>query len=116
MMIAELVEQTTAHLLLHEQRLTDPRRLVEECINSALKGMKEELVCQLSPEAWARVTLIYQKHFLDTGCDISVSEIVTCVLRDAINNNRMDMLTLQLAQQKRQQKTPPRTNLKVIKD
>ena len=34
------------------------------------------------------------------GCDVSVAEIVAAVVRDSISTSRMDMLTLQLAQQK----------------
>ena len=74
----------------------DPSPLVDECLTSARRSFRDEFILSMSPEAWARISLIYCKNFLDTGSDISVGEIVAKVLRDPVHIGRMDMLTQQL--------------------
>ena len=97
----QLRDQACANLMLMMPSLEeDASRLVDECLTDARKSFRNEFICRLSPAAWAKITLIYFKHFLDTGCDVSVAEIVVAVIRDSINTSRMDMVTLQLAQQK----------------
>ncbi len=96
-----LREQTCACLaLLVPQLGADAGRLVDECLENAQRSFRNEFIAQISPAAWAKITLIYFKHFIDTGCDVTVAEIVAAVVRDSINTSRMDMLTLQLAQAK----------------
>ena len=96
-----LRNQACASLALSLPQLDgDVSRLVDECLADARKSFRDEFILQLGPVAWATITLIYFKHFLDTGCDVSVAEIVTEVVRDSIRTSRMDMLTLQLAQDK----------------
>lgn len=115
----QLREHTCASLMLLVPNLEDDAsRLVDECLADARKTFRSEFICQLSPGAWAKITLIYFKHFLDTGCDVSVAEIVAAVVRDSINTSRMDMLTLQLAQQKidSQAQAKKSPNLVVVKD
>ena len=116
MELEQLRDQACTHLRLQAPQLEDASMLVDECLANARKAFRNEFICQLSPQAWAGITLIYYKHFLDTGCDVSVAEIVAAVVRDSINTSRMDMLTLQLAQQKSdeqaQKKSPPLTIVK----
>lgn len=119
MELEQLRDQTCASLaLLLQQPEEDVSRLVDECLADARKTFRNEFIAQLSPAAWARITLIYFKHFLDTGCDVSVAEIVATVVRDSINTSRMDMLTLQLAQQKIDLQAPAKKppSLTVVKD
>ncbi len=105
----DLRDQACANLMLLMPGLEeDASRLVDECLADARKSFRNEFICRLSPAAWARITLIYFKHFLDTGCDVSVAEIVVAVIRDSINTSRMDMVTLQLAQHKLDQRGPER--------
>jgi hypothetical protein len=117
MELDQLRDRTCACLAILVPQLEGASRLVDECLVNAKKAFKNEFICQLSPDAWARITLIYFKHFLDTGCDVSVAEIVATVVRDSINTSRMDMLTLQLAQQKMDQQTQAKKSpsLTVIK-
>lgn len=101
MNLDQLRDQTCASLaLLLPQVEGDVSRLVDECLSDARKCFRDDFICQLSPRAWAKITLIYCKHFLDTGCEVSIGEIVAAVLRDSIRTSRIDMLTLQLAQEK----------------
>lgn len=101
MSLDQLRDQTCASLALMLPQLGgDVSRLVDECLADARKSFRDDFIRQLSPAAWAKITLIYFKHFLDTGCDVSVAEIVADVVRDSIRTSRMDMLTLQLAQEK----------------
>ena len=115
--IDSLRDQTVAYLALRWPELQEGAPpLVDECFASARKSFRNEFICQLSPQAWARITLIYFKHFLDTGCDVSVGEMFAAVIRDSINLNRMDMLTLDLAQQKQEPAGhQKKTSLKVVK-
>lgn len=112
----QLHEYTCLHLRLLAPQLDDVSLLVDECIANALKAFKPDFICQFSPEAWAKITLIYHKHFLDTGCDVSVGEIFAAVVRDAIDTKRMDFLTLNLAQHKREtrHKPPKKPQFKVV--
>ena len=114
----ELRDRTSECLAILMPQVEDGSRLVDECLANARTAFKNEFICMLSPEAWAKITLVYFKHFLDTGCDVTLAEIVTAVVRDSINTNRMDMLTLQLAQQKCEQqaqaKKPP--SLTIVKE
>ncbi len=103
--LAQLRDQTCARLQLLTPGLGDASLLVDECFTNALKSFRENFMCQLRAEAWAMITLTYHKHFLDTGCEVSIAEIVAVVVRDSINTNRMDFLTLSLAQQKRFEKS-----------
>jgi hypothetical protein len=101
MNLDQLREQTCANLALLAPPLgADAARLVDECLDDARKTFRNEFICQLSPVAWAKITLIYFKHFVDSGCDVTVAEIVAAVVRDSIQTSRMDMLTLQLSQRK----------------
>lgn len=101
MNLDHLREQTCANLaLLVPQLAGEAGRLVDECLDNAQRSFRNEFIAQISPAAWARITLIYFKHFVDTGCDVTVAEIVAAVIRDSIHTSRMDMITLQLAQDK----------------
>ena len=116
--IDTLREQTcmTLGLLCPELQGGAPR-LVDECFSSARLSLRPEFMCLLSPQAWAKITLIYFKHFVELGSDVSIGEIFAEVIRDSINISRMDMLTLDLAQKKRDAPAPAkRPTLTVVKD
>jgi len=101
MNVDDLREQTCASLaLLVPPLANDVGRMVDECLENAQRSFRNEFIVQISPAVWARITLIYFKHFVDTGCDVTVAEIVAAVVRDSIHTSRMDMLTLQLVQAK----------------
>jgi len=101
MNLDHLRDQTCACLaMLVPQLGGEVSRLVDECLENAQRSFRNEFIAQISPAVWARITLIYFKHFVDTGCDVSVAEIVAAVIRDSIHTSRMDMVTLQLAQDK----------------
>ena len=113
-----LRDQACAYLALRHPELKDgAAQLVDECLANAQKSFKNDFICRLSPQAWGRITIIYFKHFIDTGCDVSIGEIFAAVIRDSINISRMDMLTLDLAQRKldeaEHRKKPPLT---IIRD
>jgi hypothetical protein len=114
----QLREQICAHLGIMAPQVEDACLLVDECLANARKAFRDEFIFQLSPQAWAKITLIYYKHFLDTGCDVSIAEIVAAVVRDSITTSRMDMLTLQLAQQKldNQARANSQPSLSIVKD
>ena len=116
--IDTLSAQACAYLALQHPELKDgAAQLVDECLANAKTSFRNEFICQLSPQAWARITIIYFKHFLDTGCDVTVGEIFAAVLRDSINISRMDVLTLELAQRKQEQaEHKKKPSLTVIKD
>lgn len=78
--------------------------LVDECLANASSTFSDDFICQFRPSAWANITLTYHKHFVDTGCDITISEIIAEVIRDSICTKRMDYLTMALAQLKRQER------------
>jgi len=101
MELDKLREQITAVIRLWAPQLGDTSLLVDECLDSALKSLSRELVCSLSPQAWAKITVIYHKHFLDTGSDVSVGEMVAAAVRDSIDTRRIDFLTQNLAVKKR---------------
>ncbi|MBT9520894.1 MAG: hypothetical protein IV101_08345 [Dechloromonas sp.] len=112
MNLDHLRDQICASLaLLAPPLASDAGRLVDECLENAQRSLRNEFIVQISPAAWARITLIYFKHFVDTGCDVTVAEIVAAVVRDSIQTSRMDMVTLQLVQAKLDQqataKRPP---------
>ena len=93
--------QASAHLALLVPPLrNDAGRLVDECLDNARKAFRDEFIRQLSPAAWAKISLIYVKHFAETGTDLSVAEIVAAVVRDSLHTQRMDMVTQQLTQEK----------------
>lgn len=96
----ELKQQTKSYLDICYPALENSSPLVEECFDNALQAFSKEFICQLRPESWARITLTYHKHFLESGIDISIAEIFSVVMRDSIQNNRMDFLTQSLAQDK----------------
>lgn len=102
MNLDHLRDQTCACLAMLLPKLgeEDVGRLVEECLDNAQRSFRNEFIAQISPAVWARITLIYFKHFVETGCDVTVAEIVAAVIRDSIHTSRMDMVTLQLAQAK----------------
>src|SRR5574343_959310 len=101
MNLDHLRDQACANLaLLVPQLAEDAGRLVDECLASAQRSFRNEFIAQISPAAWARITLIYFKNFVDTGCDVTVAEIVAAVVRDSIHTSRLGMTTLQLAQDK----------------
>jgi hypothetical protein len=114
----QLRDQACASLyLLAPQLGSDGAQLVDQCLSDARRSFRDEFICRLSPAAWARITLIYFKHFVDTGCDVTMAEIVVAVVRDAIQTKRMDMLTLQLAQEMmdEQARAKPHPSLHVVK-
>lgn len=93
----QLRDQACAQLRLLLPQAGDSSRLVDECLTSARKAFRDDFILQLSPAAWARISLIYIKNFLDTGCDVPVGNLVAQVLRDALHTGRMDMLSQQVA-------------------
>lgn len=113
-----LRNQACAHLALRCPELKEgAAKLVDECLANARISFRDEFICRLSPAAWARITIIYVKHFVDTGCDVSIGEIFAAVIRDSINISRMDMLTFDLAQQKLDQaEHRKKPSLTVVKD
>lgn len=113
-----LRDQAAAYLALRCPELTDgAEQLVDECLANAKASFRTEFICLLSPQAWARITIIYTKHFVDTGCDVSIGEIFAAVIRDSINISRMDILTQDLAQRKQDQaEHRKKPSLTVIKD
>ncbi len=96
----QLREQTCFCMDLLAPELGDSSVLVDECLSNARLSFRDSFICEFRPEAWAKITLIYHKYFLDNNCDVSVAEIITAVVRDAINSHRIDFLTMSLAQQK----------------
>ena len=100
--ISTLRQQTCLHLTLQYPDLYPDgiERLVDECFTNAQKTFKEDFIIQFSPKAWASITITYVTHFLETGVDVSISEIFAAVVRDSIRGNRMDLVVQQLAQQK----------------
>ncbi|MFY0676618.1 MAG: hypothetical protein K6L74_03635 [Neptuniibacter sp.] len=100
MEIDQLRDQTCFCMELLVPELGDSSQLVDECLADARKSFRDSFICNFRPEAWAKITLIYHKHFLDTGCDVTVAEIFAEVVRDSIKSNRMDFLTMNLAQYK----------------
>ncbi len=118
MELGKLRDQTTAVIRLWAPQLGDASMLVDECLASALKSFGREFIGSLSPQAWAKITLIYHKHFLDTESDVSVGEMVAAVVRDSIDTKRIDFLTQDLAEKRRyakagrQEGDPPLTLVK----
>ncbi|MEJ2406858.1 MAG: hypothetical protein P8171_21695 [Candidatus Thiodiazotropha sp.] len=100
MELDRLRDQSIASIRIWAPELGDASLLVDECLASALKTFSKEFVCGLSPQAWAKITIIYHKHFLDTESDVSVGEMVLEVVRDSIDTKRMDFLTQNLAVRK----------------
>lgn len=97
MTIDELRERACACLRLRMPPDNDPAQLVDECLSSARRSLRDEFILLLSPEAWARISLTYVTTFLESETDVSVGEIFAMVLRDSVQINRMDMLAQQLA-------------------
>ncbi|QID19323.1 hypothetical protein G3580_17900 [Nitrogeniibacter mangrovi] len=110
--------QATAHLILHTPALErGAAQLVDECLASARKAFHTDFIRQLGPQAWAEITLIYFKHFVDTGVDVPVGDMFAAVIRDSIHIRRMDMLTLALAQHKQAAAAQAhKPTLSVVKD
>ena len=116
MELDKLRDQITACIRIWAPELGDASMLVDECLASALKSFSREFVLSLSPQAWARLTLIYHKHFLDTESDVSVGEMVAAAVRDSIDTSRIDFLTQNLAVRKRDaQRKPDGTILSLVK-
>ncbi len=113
-----LSEHICAQLQILAPQINDASLLVEECLANARKYLTDDFIVMLSPLAWAKITLTYHKHFLDSGVDISIAEIITAVLRDSITTNRMDMVTLSLAQQAQEMNRSDAStpSLKVVKE
>lgn len=117
MNIEELRENVCAHLKLLAPQIEDTAFLVDACFADAKKYFRDDFIYLISPEAWAKVTLVYHKHFLDSGNDISIAEIIVAVIRDSINTKRMDMVTLQLSQYKNSLKeSKAKPILKIVKE
>jgi hypothetical protein len=100
----KLRSQTMAAMRLWAPQLGDTSLLVDECLADAEKTLGRGLILSLSPQAWAKITLIYHKHFLDTQSDVSVVEMVAEVIRDSIETKRIDFLTQNLAVKLRYEK------------
>ncbi|MEJ2619988.1 MAG: hypothetical protein P8163_06920 [Candidatus Thiodiazotropha sp.] len=100
--------QTTAAMRLWAPQIGDASLLVDECLADAEKSLGRELMLSLSPQIWAKITLIYHKHFLDTQSDVSVVEMVAEVIRDSIETKRIDFLTQNLAVKLRYEKQRPK--------
>jgi hypothetical protein len=101
MELDELRDQVTTCIKIWVPELGDASLLVEECLASARRSFSHAFVCSLSPQLWAKITIIYHKHFLDTQSDVTVGEMVAAALRDAVDTKRIDFLTQNLALQKR---------------
>ena len=101
MELDKLRDQITACIRIWAPELGDASMLVDECLASALKSFSKEFVATLSPQVWAKITIIYHKHFLDTESDVSVGEMVAAVVRDSVDTRRIDFLTQDLALRKR---------------
>lgn len=105
MELGKLRDQITACIRIWAPELGDASMLVDECLASALDSFSRDFIGSLSPQAWAKITIIYHKHFLDTESDVSVGEMVTAVVRDSIDTRRIDFLTQNLALRKRHQQS-----------
>lgn len=101
MELEKLRDQITTCIRVWAPQLGDASMLVDECLTSALRSFRPDFVGSLSPQVWARITIIYHKHFLDTGGDVAVGEMVAAVVRDSLDTKRIDFLTQNLAQRKR---------------
>lgn len=96
----ELKQHACAHLQVIAPQIKDASFLLDACLADARKYFRDDFINMISPEAWAKITLIYHKHFLDSGQDISIAEIIVAVIRDSLTTKRMDMVTLNISQQK----------------
>jgi hypothetical protein len=92
--------KTVVVLRLLAPQLGDASQLVDECLADAETSFGREFILSLSPQVWAKIALIYHKHFLDTQSDVSVAEMVAEVVRDSIDSKRIDFLTQNLAMKK----------------
>ena len=101
MELDKLHDQITICIRIWAPELGDASMLVDECLASALKSFSRDFVGSLSPQAWAKITIIYHKHYLDTESDVSVGEMVAAVVRDSVDTRRIDFLTQDLALRKR---------------
>ncbi len=99
MSVEELILQTRAYMSLSCPELGDCAGLIEECMESAQQAFTDEFICQMDHRVWAKITLNYHQQFLQTGCDISVGQMLAESIRDSIRTNRIDFLTQELAQQ-----------------
>ena len=116
MELDKLRDQITTCIRIWTPELGDASMLVDECLASALKSFSREFIVSLSPQVWAKITIIYHKHFLDTESDVSVGEMVSAVVRDSIDTRRIDFLTQNLALRKRDaQRKPGAAPLTLIK-
>ncbi len=101
MELDELQEQASCCLaLLCPGLQAQAPEIVRQCLVSARTAFRNEFILQLSPQAWARISLSYFTHFVDTGSDVSVGEMFATVMRDSIHLNRLDLLIQDLAQKK----------------
>ncbi|MES9832589.1 MAG: hypothetical protein ABW139_10125 [Candidatus Thiodiazotropha sp. DIVDIV] len=119
MKLEKLRDQATTCIRLLVPQLGDASILVDECLASAEKSFSSEFILSLSPQAWAKITIIYHKHFLDTGSDVPVGEMVAEVVRDSIDIKRIDFLTQSLAVKWQYQQERPecdRTVLSLVKN
>jgi hypothetical protein len=99
----KLCDQIAGCLRLLAPELGDPSILIDECLSNARRSFSDDFILDLPPQAWAKITIIYHKHFLDTESDVSVGEMVAEVVRDSIGTRRIDFLTQNLALKKRDQ-------------
>jgi hypothetical protein len=106
MTLDELRERASAYLSLRLPPGTDPSQLIDECLTSARRSLRDEFILLLSPEAWARISLIYVTTFLESGNDTSIGEIFAAVIRDSLHLNRMEPLAQQAAQTKSERQSP----------
>ena len=117
----ELHERACINLRLLLPQVQDPTRLVDECLLSARKSFRDDFILSLSPEAWARISLVYISTFLDSGVDVPVGDIVAAVVSDSIHLRRIDLLAQQVGQRRAEDKTARPSNgangacLKVVK-
>ncbi|HMW52101.1 MAG TPA: hypothetical protein PLN96_02755 [Zoogloea sp.] len=117
----ELHERACINLRLLLPQVQDPTRLVDECLLSARKSFRDDFILSLSPEAWARISLVYISTFLDSGVDVPVGDIVAAVVSDSIHLRRIDLLAQQVGQRRAEDKTTRPSNgansacLKVVK-
>ncbi len=117
MELDKLRDQTTAVIRIWAPELGDASMLVDECLASALKSFSREFIGSLGPQAWAKITVIYHKHFLDIESDVPVGDMVAEVVRDSIDTRRIDFLTQNLAVKKRyaQERRRAESRLSLVK-
>jgi hypothetical protein len=115
MELEQIRDRVIACIRLWAPQLGDASVLVDECLASARKSFSNAFILTLSPQVWAKVTIIYHKHFLDTQSDVPVGDMVAEVVRDSIRTNRIDFLTQNLAVKRQHEQGKPAVPLTLIK-